>query len=639
MSEPNTISLLLPPEASSKPRVLQSQIQQVIAQKGHFRHVTESSLLAELHGKRPASDALDAVTQGEAEAAEDESSQKRQERLWKRREEMLERLNYAQNEILCALDFVSLLISKQQISAQTSMSPALKEAVPVGSLAGRVLDKKQLSTSAKYQLSAISQGWRSDSFKSASEKLSAASTRLKSEAERESKYWAQIADLTARGWPVSRLPRDRKAVGAHFGFAESASQFRDRGFALLRQSDDGTVILESQAIQRRRKRLGVSVIRNDIKTGLFHFRAVGSSMKDDIHQQLTEARDSLFEEELFYEICREARTVANQGIATRGQSVEMDVGNEYHLSLTFADNHENGGSMNARDSQIAQFVGISLHLLLNAAHEQNLIRRSQRPPTMTLKPRPAPEYALIRPLLGHLRHTAEAAAFWKASEALITPLKRAGLPIAITTEGSKSVLFKSLNVEVSSNILSDMMLPANTTFNLNLATGRSMQFGIATFLGPPLFGTRYESSPVDFGFSHTPLSRYETQEAAISFLRRVIILEIVAHIQILIKQMGRPQASNDPDKGKSKQWKVSQPHNGELTLYDAGEAVRKIQVSVQPQFTNLKLSTLEKAHGAKNIIWSWTAVGCSRAEGTEVVLVHGDAKFDDIVTWIAKEDR
>merc|ERR1712000_85748 len=77
---------------------------------------------------------------------------KRQERLWKRREEMIERLSYAQNEILCALDFVSLLISKQWVPAQNSMSPALKEAVPVGTLAGRVLRNKPVPPPVRRQL-------------------------------------------------------------------------------------------------------------------------------------------------------------------------------------------------------------------------------------------------------------------------------------------------------------------------------------------------------------------------------------------------------------------------------------------------------------------------------------------------------
>lgn len=98
MPESKTISLLVPPESSSQPQSLQAQIQQIVSQKGHFRHVTEQSLRVEVQGKKSANDRL--ITGSpppleEEEADEDETPQKRQERLWKRRDEMLERLRYA----------------------------------------------------------------------------------------------------------------------------------------------------------------------------------------------------------------------------------------------------------------------------------------------------------------------------------------------------------------------------------------------------------------------------------------------------------------------------------------------------------------------------------------------------------------
>lgn len=97
MSESKSISLLVPPELSSKQQNLQAQIQQIVSQKGHFRHVTEQSLRVEILGKKPANNPLtaDAPASEQADEADDETLQKRQERLWKRRDEMLERLRYA----------------------------------------------------------------------------------------------------------------------------------------------------------------------------------------------------------------------------------------------------------------------------------------------------------------------------------------------------------------------------------------------------------------------------------------------------------------------------------------------------------------------------------------------------------------
>jgi hypothetical protein len=91
MSQSRSISLLIPSEASLTSEDLQSQIQRVVVQKGHFRHVTERSLLADIQGKAPTAD-RDSDRVDEPESEEDESPQKRQERVWKRREEMIERL-------------------------------------------------------------------------------------------------------------------------------------------------------------------------------------------------------------------------------------------------------------------------------------------------------------------------------------------------------------------------------------------------------------------------------------------------------------------------------------------------------------------------------------------------------------------
>lgn len=541
--------------------------------------------------------------------------------------------SYAQNEILCALDFVSLLISKQSVPAQSSMSPALKEVVPIGTLAGRVLKEKSLSAPVRRQLASVSDGWRAAGFQSAAEKLSEASSRLKADAGHESEYWRQIAELTTRGWPVSRLPRDRKAIGVHFGFAESAPQFRDRGFALLRQSDDGSVILDRQAIPRRRKRLAVYILRNNVKTGVYHFNTVRTEQPTSLAQQLTDCRDALFEEELFYEICRETRLVTNQGITTRAQTVEIDVCGEYQISLHFGEDHENETSATPGDNIIAEFVAVSLRLLLSAAHEQNLARRSQKPPTMALKPRAIPEYALVRPVLAHLRHRAEANTFWKSCQALLRPFKQAGLPVTLVIDGSTDAVFSLLKIEPPPTILADMMIPAKTGFKISLTEGRSLQLGLATLLGPPLFGSRYEFSAIDFGFSSFPSSRHETREAAISFLRRILILDLVAHTEGLTRQL---KLAREGDKSKLQQWRISHPHSGEITMYEAQEALKKLQLSVQPESVSIKLSALKKTAGSKNVVWSWTPNGCSRVEGNEPAAEAG-VTFDEAANRVIKD--
>jgi hypothetical protein len=102
MPEPQTISLVIPPEPSSTPQSLQTQIQQIISQKGPFRHVTEASLLLESHTKAQTTDSAQPNLEDSSQATEDETPQKRTEALWARRNQMLEQLGSVQTALSCA---------------------------------------------------------------------------------------------------------------------------------------------------------------------------------------------------------------------------------------------------------------------------------------------------------------------------------------------------------------------------------------------------------------------------------------------------------------------------------------------------------------------------------------------------------
>lgn len=508
------------------------------------------------------------------------------------------------------------------------MSPALKEAVPIGTLASHLIQAKPPSASLRKQLTLVSQGWRSDGFKAASRKLASTSATLGADSDRESSYWAQVADLKARGWPVSRLPRDNKAIGVHFGFSEAAPQFRDRGFGLLRQAEDGSIYLDGQARSTRQRRLAVYIVRNDQITGAFLPRPTTQGNPPSIEAQITEARDSLFEQELFHEITREARLIANQGVLRRAQSVEVAVGDHFQIRLAFGEEQNKVASLRPEDDDIAQFLGMSLRLLLVAAHQQNLARRSQRPPAMVPKPRPTPEYALLRPVLAHLRHKVEVDALRSECHKIVNVLTRAGLPTEVSLSQATAKVFESLKIESSSSVLPSLLLPAKTALKLGLGDFVQLDVGIATFLGPPLFGTRFETSQVDFGFSSIPISQHETLESTVLFIRRVVLLGLVAHVNQLATKI-TPE-TQQPQVGV---WSVSGPYNGELTRSESGEAVQKLQVAFLGQSISLRWTSDVRSSPKVHQFWSWNAKGCSHAQGTEVIF-KADQKFDDTVSGI-----
>jgi mediator of RNA polymerase II transcription subunit 17 len=130
-------------------------------------------------------------------------------------------LRQAHMEASFALDFVSLLLSKHNPrQAETSMSPFLKTAAPLGSLNSEIINPPPRPDTALKDIKSVSRGWRLQNLNSAASKLLNAGTRLDTEVDAEKDYWDQVLAIKEKGWKVCRLPRDGQALGVQYGFLE-----------------------------------------------------------------------------------------------------------------------------------------------------------------------------------------------------------------------------------------------------------------------------------------------------------------------------------------------------------------------------------------------------------------------------------
>lgn len=128
-------------------------------------------------------------------------------------------------ETMFALDFVSLLLSKQAPrQAETSMSPFLKQIAPLGSLSAEVVNPPPKPESTTKDISAVSRGWRVQNFNGAANKLLQAASRLDTEVTSETRYWNEVLAVKNKGWKISRLPRERQALGVQYGFLEGEAR-------------------------------------------------------------------------------------------------------------------------------------------------------------------------------------------------------------------------------------------------------------------------------------------------------------------------------------------------------------------------------------------------------------------------------
>ena len=127
----------------------------------------------------------------------------------------------AQNESATALDFVSLLLSSRTPGpAALTLSPYIKQHLPLGCLGVETVQSINVSELQKEQDEMVSMGWRMQSLNNTADSLLKSASRLENEMQKETTYWDQVLAIKAKGWALSRLPREKYTLGVHYGFAE-----------------------------------------------------------------------------------------------------------------------------------------------------------------------------------------------------------------------------------------------------------------------------------------------------------------------------------------------------------------------------------------------------------------------------------
>ena len=585
---------------------LGKQIQQIVSQEGHFRHITEESLLAR---RDNLADSHDESNDNEAFGEEDETPQKRLEKLAIEKQEMQGSLIAAQLDILSAIDFVSFLLSKHSAVAMNSMSPDLKTRIIPGTLDAQVVPFTPIPDTRIRQLNNVSRSWKSKAFAASSKSLSKASADLQMEAQRESQFWEQVSSVKEAGWPVSRHPRDSRAIGVHFGMQESAPQFRSQGFALLRESESSDLFLDRPEAPKRRKRLHVRVMRNGDQTADRPVTSAAESPESIILRELLEARNELFEEELQHEIGREARLAANQGITSRGESVLLKVEDGLQVQVYPRYAEDSAQVTSREDDDLADYVSVSLQNLLLAAHKSNRLRRSRAPPPLSIKPAPRPEYAIVRPMLTNLRHGVEMLQIRSSiASSLEAPCAAAGVAI-----GVKSVTGDQQDFDVSDHILS-----ATSTIKLDLNSGHQASCNVTTNLGHPVYGTVYDVPEVDFSLGLVSAVRLQNRRDTMQALAHVVALDLIASISRIMPSTSSPQ-----------EIALKNIHTGEMVI-SSSEAKLNLRLGLMKESLVLGITDLnvEEGKGNRKLLRSWSGEGNSMAGDASLAGLDEEADQD-----------
>lgn len=257
-----------------------------------------------------------------------------------------------------------------------------------------------------------------------------------------------------------------------------------------------------------------------------------------LSQRLLRARNSLFDEELYHELNREARNLVSQEVRSMGGHVKIPYDGDSQLEISLVDIEiERPTHASEQDSPIPAAIATALRLLLSDAHRQNLQRRSQPPPPITETPTARPLYSLLRPILEIIQHQSMRNKVQSGFESLRIALLSADLAFAVA-ETSSSLGFDRGSDSFPSapstaeTLVKRLVRPHHSQVKLSLPNKTTLLLDIHTSVFPPTYGTSFQlttSSTPESAVADMPHGmHFQTIEKLRKHLWYVTSLDIVA---------------------------------------------------------------------------------------------------------------
>ncbi|KAI8959750.1 subunit 17 of mediator complex-domain-containing protein [Daldinia sp. FL1419] len=454
------------PIGDKKPKNLGEFIARISAQSGGFRNVTEAKLREEIAAQE------DNHIEAEGSSEEEEDEDTESKTVVTAREEFLRNIEVAHQSAILSLDFVSLLLTKQEPRALTTLSPELRELVGIGTLGASKLNESNITDERRHGDSSVATGWRLMGVNNIVDSVVATAEKLEKEMQLETSYWADVLAVSQSGWAVCAMPQEKHTLGVRFGFAESAPEFRDSSIAPLRRNGDGTIRLGlgrvgggSQRIRLTLKKKGVVVDQSPLPRRI----------PDDapLQDRVREARNTAFHQELWYEINKEARILLSSDVYSDSSSITWKQDSETELIVTLEDLGEPDNTNESMTSMHCSCTAyyIYMQFLLFQGHRLNYYRRT----TMTQLPlnRMQQPYVILRAIIAYTEYFKDCKAVADFLDDLVFTLRRAGIPTAtskFTTQLLSPILLQNgpsrRNAKSELNFIHYLVNRLDSTFEL-----------------------------------------------------------------------------------------------------------------------------------------------------------------------------
>lgn len=327
-------------------------------------------------------------------------------------------------------------------------------------------------------------------------------------------------------------------------------RFKARGSAPLRMDKDGGIILDPN-LALKPKTLRVRIVENGRITGSSQLPVESAGEGLAVEKSIRLARDSLLEEELFYEMSLETRQLLPYGVRLRDSVITVDVpGPNTSTRKLLIDCIPREDKIPDRQDHtydwLTQAIAEALRLLLIHEHSMRLYRRTQLPPPLTSRKQERKTPPLLRTLLGMLYHLQNVDSLFTYLSKVSNTLGSAGLETRVETsrEESLSKLRDALTTSNRKDLsASDQLLDMFTrpytgkaTVTLPSCQGSSSEqlvVVVRTVIGAPTFGTEYKltlPSPVATDLGLSSENRFQTTADIVSYLDWVLSLYIAHRV-------------------------------------------------------------------------------------------------------------
>ncbi|MCJ1243313.1 RNA polymerase II mediator complex subunit [Trapelia coarctata] len=577
-------------------------------QKRSFRNVSEQSLEEEVQ----------ALEAGESQADNDEpllkrlkeeptDSKTRKEEMLAARLEILQQVSQALTESSYGLDFVSLVLSKHTPrQAEITISPFLKQHVPMGSIGAEVTQLPQESDQKRDDDSLTAVGWKMQSLNAAADSLLRSATRLEKEMGEEAKHWEKVLAIQQKGWSITRLPRERHTLGVRYGFAEAAPEFRDRGLGALRRSEDGSVYLDLGIQANHAHKLRIRIQERGQAIGSFTESGLGETTKDSVESSILQARNAIFDEELYHELYREARHLTNRGVRSTNDAILVPFEEDKQIifdlvtpdTIVSEERKQNvplEGHLN--HDRLSKALALASKILLSHSHRQNYNRRTQPQQPLTERKPPRVIYSILRPLLALLQQQSALESLKNFLEEIAAVMKNAALgfsfqrPDKVLDIPSMLASNKATNSPLVESLANTISAPLQAQFTINFPSTSS----IITYVRTHAQGTEYKVSIT--AAPNSPLS--QTQQDSI-FTSAEGVKEHILHL-LTIDLVSIVTVEN-------KRWEITSPHEGQLSTEPALNGVHQVlSLVITRRMLQIKCSGPNAGGEIFETVHEWTA--------------------------------